>query len=62
MMSHPFKEGVGAVMSHPKRGGGTVMSHPFQGGGTVTSHPKGACPKEGSTNHNQGEGVGGRLC
>ena len=21
-------------------------------------HPKGACPKGGSTNHNQGEGVG----
>ena len=22
------------------------------------SHPKGACPRGGSTNHNQGEGVG----
>ena len=36
------------------------MSHPFQKGvgGTVMSYPKGACPKGGSTNHNQGEGVG----
>ena len=47
-----------------KEGWGTVMSHPFQrgvGGGTI-SHPKGVCPKGGggSTNHNQGEGVGGR--
>ena len=57
-MSHPFQEGVGAVMIHPKRGGLTVMSHPFKGGGTVMSHPKGACPKGGSTNHNQGGEVG----
>ena len=54
VMSHPFQEGAG--------GGGTVMSHPKKGWGTVMSHPKGACPKGGSTNHNQGEGVGGRLC
>ena len=54
--SHPFQEGWGAVMSHPKRGGGTVMSH-----------PKGACPKSSERGVSQGRlhqsqprgGVGG---
>ena len=49
VMSHPFQEGWGAVMSHPKRGGGTVMSH-----------PKGACPKGGGGFHQlQPRGGGG---
>ena len=42
-------------------------SFPRRGGGTVMRHSKGVCPKGGeggSTNHSQGEGVGGlgRLC
>ena len=47
----------------PIRGGDRDESpFPKRGGGTEMSHPKGACPKGGSTNHNQGEGVEGRIC
>ena len=66
-MSHPFQgevdplrtQGEGGRDESPfsRRGGGTVMSHPKRGGGIVISHPKGACPKGGSTNHNQRERV-----
>ena len=30
--------------------------------GAVMSHPMGGQGRRGSTNHSQGEGVGGRLC
>ena len=53
MVSHPFQEGVGGrdESTFPKRGRGTVMSH-----------PKGETREEGgSTNHSQGEGVGGQI-
>ena len=47
-MSHPFQEGVGGRDESPKEGWGTVISHPKEG----------TREEGGSTNDNQGEGVG----
>ena len=51
-MSHSFQEGVGRDESHK------------EGWWDRNESPKnGACPMGGgSTNHNQGGGVGGRIC